>query len=128
RGSNWPDWRWEFRNSVPCWVLWRRWRKQCPGREIASCSPSCGRSFLATVGDRLKRWLLPSKQMCPRSHRLCLLDVYGQRHLHVGGHTDASGAAIVMIVAKPIGAAVAPALAAPASVHAVADRKGVMKL
>jgi hypothetical protein len=66
--------------------------------------------------------------MCPRSRRLCFLDVYGQRHLHVGGHIDADWAAIFMIVAKPIGAAVARALAAPASVHAVADREGVMKL
>jgi hypothetical protein len=32
-------------------------------------------------------------------------DVCGQRHLHVGGHTDAGGTAIATIVAKPIVAA-----------------------
>jgi hypothetical protein len=32
-------------------------------------------------------------------------DVCGQRHLHVGGHTGASGTAVAMVLAKLIGAA-----------------------
>jgi hypothetical protein len=33
------------------------------------------------------------------------LDAYGQRHLHVGGHTDARVGGIAMVLAKSIGAA-----------------------
>jgi hypothetical protein len=54
------------------------------------------------------------------------------RRLHVGGHTDGGGAAIALVVTKPIvtadiSAAVAR-LSAHASEHAVADREGVVHL
>ena len=54
------------------------------------------------------------------------------RRLHVGGHTDGGGAAIAMVVTKPIvTAGISAAVARPfahASEYAVADREGVVHL
>jgi hypothetical protein len=83
---------------------------------------------LATVRGQSKALVVLVKANVPAALPSLFLDVSGQRHLHVGGHTDAGRAAIAMIVAKSIGAAVARTPAALASVHAVADREGVMKL